>query len=452
MNEQSGETPAAHRSGEPVAMKLLRITEKARQDRKVQFTSLYHLMNKELLRDCFKRLPGKRAAGIDGVTKEEYGKDLEANLEELVGRLQRMGYRPQPVRRTYIPKGGTGKLRPLGIPALEDKLVQTGLVRILETIYEEEFIERSYGFRPGRGCHDALRELSEQVEHGRTNYIFEADIRSFFDSVEWDWIMRFLERRVGDKRVVRMIKRFLMAGIMEDGEVRVGEEGAPQGASLSPLLANIYLHYALDLWFEKEHGPKCKGRAILIRYADDFVVCFENRDDAMRFGAELTERLAKFGLEVEPTKTKVLEFGKRAAGNAKARGEKPGTFDFLGFTHYCGKGRDGRRFRMKRKTAGKKFRARIVEFKEWIKRHRNRPLRWIMQQVAAKVRGHFGYYGVTDNLRGIDRYAEVVKLLLYKWLNRRSQRRSFTWPEFQEMLKRFPLPKPRILVSLFPRL
>ncbi len=451
MVKRSRETPAAHRSGETVGTKLLRIAAKARKDRKFKFTSLYHLMNEELLLECFRRLSADKAAGIDEVTKNEYAENLEANIRDLVGRLHRMAYRPQPVRRVYIPKPGSDKLRPLGIPSLEDKLVQSALARILGAIYEEEFIEGSYGFRPGRSCHDALRALSQAVEWEGTNYIAEADIKGFFDNVDHDWLTRMLEHRIADKRVLRMVRRFLKSGVMEAGEMRASEEGVPQGGSISPVLANVYLHYALDLWFEKIYRKSCKGKTRLIRYADDFVVCFVSKEDAMRFPAELAERLKKFGLEVEPTKTKVLEFGRDAEAHARARGVKPETFDFLGFTHYCSRSRDGRRFRMKRVTSRKKFRAKLVTMKEWLKRIRMKPTQWIMQRIGLKLRGHYQYYGVTDNYRGVARFYHEVRRLLYKWLNRRSQRRSYTWAAFEELLKLLPLPKPRVRVHLYYR-
>jgi RNA-directed DNA polymerase len=449
MVEQGRETPAAHRSGETVETKLLRIATKARKEREFKFSSLYHLMNEELLLECFKRLEGNKAAGIDEVTKSEYAESLEANIKELVDRLHRMAYRPQPVRRVYIPKPGSDKQRPLGIPSLEDKLVQSALARKLGAIYEEDFVEGSYGFRPGRSCHDALRALTQAVEEEGTNYIAEADIKGFFDNVNHDWLMRMLEQRIEDKRVLRMVKRFLKSGVMEGGKMIDSEEGVPQGGSISPILANVYLHYALDLWFEKVYLKSCKGRARLIRFADDFVASFTNREDAEKFPAVLGERLKKFGLEVEPTKTKVLEFGRYAAGNARARGGKPETFDFLGFTHYCSRSRDGKRFRMKRVTARKKFRAKLAATKEWLKRVRTKPTQWIMRMVGLKLRGHYQYYGVTDNYPGIARFYRQVTKLLHKWLNRRSQRRSYTWEEFEELLERFPLPRPRVKVNLY---
>jgi len=453
MVERCDETPSAPSRGEPVATKLHRIARKARNEPDFKFTSLFHLMNVELLRGCFKQLRGGAAAGIDRKTKADYAEDLEENLAELVKRLQRMGYRPQPVRRVYIPKPGNEKGRPLGIPALEDKIVQSGMVRILEQIYEHDFIDDSYGFRSKRSCHDALRALSETVESGKIAWIVEADIKGFFDNVTHDWLMTFLEHRIGDKRVWRMVKRFLKSGVFEEGKMYASEEGVPQGGSISPLLSNIYLHYVLDIWFEKGFRKVCAGPAKLIRYADDFVACFATEADAERFNLELRLRLAKFGLEVEPTKTKVLAFGPDAARRARRDGKKkPETFDFLGFTHYCSRTLNGKRFRMKRVTARKKFRAKVADLKLWLKENRAKmTTRELWEKVCVKLRGHYGYYGVTDNSPGICRFYNEAKKLLFKWLNRRSQRKSMTWEKFNLMDKRFPLPRPRIRVSLFAR-
>ena len=450
MIERSGETPTVPRRGEPVETKLLRIAEKARRERKFQFTSLFHLMDRELLRGCFVRLRKGAAAGIDGVTKAMYGEELEERLTELVERLQRMAYIPEPVRRRYIPKPGTGKQRPLGVPTLEGKLVEAGLVRILEAIYENDFIEDSYGFRPGRSCHDALRALSQTVEKGQINWIVEADIRGFFDNVDHDWLMKFLAHRIGDKRVLRMIKRFLKAGVVEDGRLEISDQGTPQGGCASPLLANVYLHYVLDLWFERRFQKSCTGAARLVRYCDDFVVCFENEAEAKRFRAELMERLAQFSLEVEPSKTKVLAFGPRAAAQAKAQGRrKPETFDFLGFTHYCSRSRNGRRFRMKRVTARKRFRAKLAALKEWLRSVRSKmKTRELWEAFCVKLRGHYAYYGVTDNSPGLARFAYAARRLLKKWFNRRGGRRQLTWEKFILMETRFPLPTPRITVNL----
>jgi group II intron reverse transcriptase/maturase len=323
-------------------------------------------------------------------------------------------------------------------------LVQAGLARILGAIYEQDFIEDSYGSRPGRSCHDALRVLSWEVEEGPIDHIVEADIRGFFDHVNQDWLIKFLGHRIKDTRIVRMIQRFLKAGISENGEIRASEEGVPQGGSISPTLANIYLHYALDLWFEKVYRRQCRGRARIIRYVDDFVVCFENEEDAVKFRTELEARLGRFGLEVEPTKTKVLAFGRRAEQQARVQGGKPETFDFLGFTHYCSRSRDGKRFRMKRVTSRKKFRAKVAEFKTWVKGARTQRISEIWQTTKRKLQGHYNYYGVTDNSIGIRRYYEAVKRLLVKWLRRRSQRHRLDWEKFNRMLSKYPLPLPRI--------
>ena len=433
---------------EMVTTKLQRIAEKARRDRKCRFTSLFHLMDVEMLRECFGRLREDAAAGIDEVTKEEYKENLEENLTVLVEKLHRMAYIPQPVRRVYIPKPGSNKKRPLGIPALEDKLVQAGLTRILTAIYEQDFVEDSYGFRPGRSCHDALRALSDEVEGQRIHHIVDADIKGFFDNVDHEWMMQFLGHRIADKRVLRYVKRFLKAGIMEDGAVSASDKGTPQGGLVSPILANIYLHYSLDIWFTRVFQKSCYGQSRLIRYADDFVVCFQYEADAIRFRHELDERLAKFGLEISPEKTKVIEFGPFAESKARRGGGKAATFDFLGFTHYCSRSRNGRRFRMKRITSGKKFTAKIRIFRDWLKANRTLPTRELMDRVASKLRGHFHYYGVTDNSRGISRFAYEVQRLLFKWLNRRGKRGCMSWEKFNLLLKKFPLPRPRILVNL----
>jgi RNA-directed DNA polymerase len=449
MVARSEETLSALSSGEPVTTKLRRIAEKARKEPGFKFSSLYHLMNEELLRECYKRLRKNAAAGIDEVTKEMYAENLDANLSNLLDRLHKMAYVPQPVRRKYIPKPGSDKQRPLGIPCFEDKLVQAGLVRILESVYEQDFIEDSYGFRPARNCHKALRTLSDTVGSNPVNHIVEADIKSFFDNVNQEWLMKFLAHRIEDKRIQRMVKRFLKAGVAEDGTITISDEGTPQGGVISPLLANIYLHYTLDLWFEKVFRKGCTGFARLIRYADDFVVCFQYKPDADKFRRELSERLGRFGLDVEPTKTRVVGFGRFAVQNAKERGGRAETFDFLGLTHYCGTKRDGKGFRMKRRTACKKFAAKLRVFKEWLKKARTLKTNELWETAKAKLRGHYAYYGVSDNLPGIKRFGEEVKKLLFKWLNRRGKRGCLNWQKFGEMLKRFPLPEPRIKVTMF---
>lgn len=432
-----------------VETKLQRIAEKARKEPGCQFTSLFHLMNEELLLECFDGLRSNAASGIDHVTKTHYAEHLAENLRQLVDKLHKMAYRPQAVLRVYIPKPGSDKKRPLGVPALEDKLVQAGLSKILQAIYEQDFIDDSYGFRPARGCHDALRALSQTVDKQPVNYIVEADIKGFFDNVNQDQLMTFLAHRIVDTRVLRYIKRFLKAGIQEDGVFRASENGTPQGGVISPLLANLYLHYTLDLWFTRKFAKTCTGTARLIRYADDFVACFQMEADAIRYRKEMEDRLNQFGLEVAPDKTKTIEFGPMAARWAKDRGTKPASFDFLGFTHYCSRSRSGRRFRMKRQTISKRLGAKLLAYKEWLKSNRTLTLPQIMRTTAAKLQGHYGYYGVTDNADKIGAYDHEVRGILFKWLNRRGKRGSYTWEKFGQLLERYPLPKPRIMVSMF---
>ena len=438
------------RNEESVETKLQRIAEKARSDPKCRFTSLFHLMNRELLRECFWRLRDTGASGIDRITKEQYAENLEENLDHLIERLHRMGYVPQPVRRVYIPKPGSDKRRPLGIPVLEDKLVQAGLSKILQAIYEADFVDDSYGFRPGRSCHDALRELGRTIERQGTQYVVEADIKGFFDNVNQDQLMAFLAHRVADKRVLRYIKRFLKAGIQEEGDYRASDRGTPQGGVISPLLANIYLHYTLDLWFQRRFHASCTGPARVIRYADDYVACFRHEADARRFRTEMESRLGLFGLEIAPEKTRILAFGPMAQQWAKAQGRrKAETFDFLGFTHYCTTTRNGKWFRVGRKTVSRRLSAKLKAYKEWLRSHRTLPTARIMLTTANKLRGHYAYYGVSGNSRSISTYAYQIERILFKWLGRRGKRGSLNYEKFKLLCQRFPLPGPRIVVNLW---
>jgi group II intron reverse transcriptase/maturase len=429
--------------------KLTRIAEIAREKPKERFTSLAHLINELMLEECHREMDSKKAPGVDKVTKEEYGRNLQANIVNLLERMKQQSYKPRPVRRTYIPKSGTSKKRPLGIPGYEDKLVQSAITKILNAIYEGDFLDCSYGFRPGRGCHDALRTLNNIIMGKKINYIVDADIRGFFEHVSHEWMMKFIAHRIADSNIQRLIARFLKAGVMEAGIRYNTPEGTPQGGVISPILANIYLHYVLDLWFEKVVKRQCHGEAYLIRYCDDFICCFQYEEDAKSFYQALIERLRKFNLEIATEKTKILAFGRNANTNCKkTEKRKPDTFDFLGFTHYVDTYKNGS-FRVGRKTSRKKFKMSLLKCKEWLKVNRNMPPEELMKVLRKKMEGYYRYYGVSGNFRMLELFRDNVQGLLYKWLNRRSQRKSFNGEEFESFLTRFPLPKPKIYVKLY---
>lgn len=430
---------------------LERIGEAARRDGKAKFTSVYHYVSDvDRLRECYEEQDGRKAVGVDGVSKQEYGRELEARLADLADRLGRLGYRPQPVKRVYIPKEGSPQGRPLGIPCLEDKIVQRAVADVLGQIYEADFLDCSYGYRPGRTQHQALDALGRTIQQQKVNYVVEADIKSFFTQVKHDWLMKFLGHRIGDHRLLRLIWRLLKGGVMEDGLVTASDEGVPQGGNLSPILSNIYLHYALDVWFEVRFRKSCRGQASLFRYADDFVACFQYRDDACRYENELRARLAEFDLAVEPTKTKLLPFGRFAAANARRAGKPSATFDFLGFTHRCGQTRNDH-FKVKRETAKRKFRAKLNAFSDWLKRHRSRmPLGLLLQRARAKIDGHLNYYCITDNSQRCSTFIHLCTKLLHKWLNRQSQRRSFPWTRLTQVLRCLKWPTARVRHDLNP--
>lgn len=422
-----------------------------RTDRKVQNLASY--IDVDLLKSIHKRMDKNKASGVDRVTKAEYEANLDENLKKLVARMKDGTYRPNPTRRVYIPKDGSTKMRPLGISCYEDKLVENAVAQILTMVYEPKFYPCSFGFRPGRNCHMAVREIIEMVQYRKTNYVVEADIRSYFDTIPHDWLMKMLEHDIADRKFLEIIWRFLKAGVMENGKYLDSESGSPQGNGASPVLANIYLHYVLDNWFDVIVQRQCQGQSYLIRYADDFVCCFQNKYEAEVFRQRLEERFAKYGLSLAEEKTKILEFGRFAAENRKRRGDgKPETFDFLGFTFYCGMDGKKRFFRCRVKTSKKKFRSKVLRMKEWIKSHRMMPVGELIRKINEKLAGHYQYYGVTDNMREVKNFQNATKWLLFKWLNRRSQRRSYTLDSFfNGLLSTFPLVEPKIRVSLFYR-
>jgi RNA-directed DNA polymerase len=416
---------------------LRAIAEKAFTHKHHRFGDLYRWLNQDVLRLCFFRLRKDAASGVDGVTFQAYEKNLEANLTDLVGRLKRKAYRARLVRRKYIPKGD-GKLRPLGIPVLEDKLLQVAVTQILLAIFEVDFLPCSYGYRPGLGAHDAIKALTDELQFGGHHFVVEADIQGFFNNLRWEWLERMLEQRIADGAFLNLIRKWLRAGILEeDGQVIHPQTGTPQGGVVSPVLANIYLHYVLDLWFERVVGPQQQGRCRMIRYADDFVACFEYRHEAAAFEKALKDRLAKFGLEVAADKTKTLRFGQNG-------GPHNGRFDFLGFEFYWEPDRKGQP-RVKRRTASKKWRAGVQRMTEWIKTHRHQKLSRTMKTLKAKLAGTWNYYGLIGNHRRMQLFYNATCRTLHKWLNRRSQRPSMTWPVFNRMLARFQVPRPRIV-------
>jgi RNA-directed DNA polymerase len=426
-----------------------RITAVAKQKPEEKFTSLVHLINEQSLAESHAKLKAGKASGIDKVTKEEYGRNLETNVRNLVERMKTQAYKPQAARRVYIPKPGKAQKRPLGIPSYEDKLVQKAMAPILNAIYEADFLDCSYGFRSERGCHDALKVLGKIIETKPVNYIVEADIKGFFDNVDHDWMMKFLAHRIADNNLLRLIRRFLKAGIMEAGIKYDTPEGTPQGGVISPILANVYLHYALDLWFEKIFTRKSRGKVYLVRYCDDFVVCCQYRQDAEAFMRALKERLGKFNLEIAEDKTRILEFGRFAANSREKKGgDKPDTFDFLGFTHYCSLSEKGR-FRVKRKTSRIKFNAGLKRCKHWLRSNLTLPIKVLMPRLRVKVLGHFRYYGVTDNYSSLSEFSYQVRRQLYWWCNRRSQGKHYNWRKFNLLLKQYQYPAPKVYVNAY---
>ena len=415
---------------------LLGIAKKAASEKRYRFRNLYRELNEELLRDSWRLLRKDAALGVDRVSAAEYEANLEENIHQLVERLKRKSYRARLVRRQYIPKG-EGRMRPLGIPAIEDKLLQMAVKRLLEAIYEQDFLTCSYGYRPRVGALEAVDQLTVQLQFGGYHHVVEADIKGFFDNLSHEWLMRMLGERIDDQAILRLIKKWLKAGVLDtDGKVLRPEGGTPQGGIISPLLANVYLHYALDLWFVKVFRRSCRGEAFLIRHADDFVCGFEREENAQRCYGELEERLRKFGLELAAAKTRVMPFSRYRRGET--------SFDFLGFEFRWGTDRKGQA-RLRRRTARKKFRSSVKRVAEWCKQNRHLRMKEQFRRLNAKLRGYYNYYGVNGNYASLNEFYHLLQRLHLKWLNRRSQRPSYTWDGYVALRQHFALARPHIV-------
>jgi len=421
---------------------LERVRHAARRDRKARFTALFHHVTVERLYAAFYELKKKAAPGVDGITWEQYESSLEENLRELYQRLHRGAYRAKPSRRVYIPKAD-GRQRPLGIASLEDKLVQRAVVEVLNAIYEVDFLGFSYGFRPGRGQHDALDALAKAIMHKKVSWVLDADIRGYFDAINHEWLLKFVEHRIADKRILRLIRKWLSAGVMEKGRWTVSEDGTPQGATVSPLMANIYLHYVLDLWVQQWRKRSARGDVVITRWADDFIVGFQHQDDAERFRRELQERMKQFSLELHPDKTRLIEFGRYAAERRERRADgKPETFNFLGFTHICGKTRAGQ-YQLERRTIRKRMRVKLQEVKVELRRRWHLSIRDQGKWLGSVVRGFFAYHAVPTNYRALQAFRREVERHWLRALRRRGQRDRTRWKRLRQLSKRW-LPRERI--------
>ena len=408
------------------------IAKKAQREKKYRFQNLYGMIDTDLLTYSWTHLNKNAASGVDGISYREYGENVSENIEKLVGRLKEKKYRAKLVRRQYIPKGN-GKMRPLGIPAIEDKLVQYAAMLLLQGVYEQDFLPCMYGYRAARGAKDAVVDLRNTLQDGKYNYVVEADIKGFFDNISHSWLIKMLEQRVDDKAFIRLITKWLKAGVLDtDNKVIHPVTGTPQGGIISPVLANIYMHYAICLWFEKVYKKQCKGKAYICMYADDFVCAFEEKKDAEKFYAELKRRLEKFGLELSIEKTNIIYFGKRSNN----------TFDFLGFEFRMSRLR--RRF-IRIRTSRKKMQGSLNNFKIWCKENRNLPMWILINELNTKLKGYYNYYGIKGNSKSLSIFFRQIVRTLFKWVNRRSQRKSYNWSGFIEAIKAYGILKPRLV-------
>ena len=413
--------------------------------------SLMKYVNSDTLKESYNKQPKGKAVGVDGITKEQYGENLEKNIESLLVRMKKFSYKPYPVRRAYIPKGN-GKMRGLGIPSFEDKVVQGVFKEILEAIYEPKFKEFSFGFRPNRSCHDAIQRVNKYIMADKVNYILDADIKGFFDNLDHEWMIKFLEYRIDDRRFIELINRFLKSGIIENEMYYETDKGTPQGGIISPILANIYLHFVQDLWVEKIVKPKSRGEVYYVRYADDSQICFQYKDDAERYYYSLISRLNKFGLEVAENKTRIIAFGRFTKSDMEKRGikGKPNTFSFLGFTFYLSQTKFTHKFTVKLKTDGKKLSAKMRKASVWLKHIRHHKVKEIICTINRSLRGHYQYYGVSDNYKCLYRFRWHIIRMLFKVLRSRGNRRRLTWDTYlNKILKENPIVNPRIYIKLY---
>ena len=434
-----------------------RIAEVAQRSPEVSFTSLAHHIDLQWLEEAYHHTRKDGAAGIDDVTGREYAENLHENLQHLLDRIKSGTYKAPPVKRTYIPKGTNGETRPIGIPTFEDKIVQRAVVMLLESIYEQDFHDGSYGFRPGRSAHQALAEVWKATMDVAGGWVLEVDIRQFFDTIDHSHLREFVSRRVRDRVLRRLIDKWLKAGVLENGTLSFSEAGTPQGGVISPLLANIYLHYVLDEWFEQQVKPVMRGMCRLIRFADDFVIIFKMKYDADRVRAVISKRFEKYGLTVHPEKTRLIDFRspihyerrrKEKSNDDRISGGKPQTFDLLGFTHFWGKTRKSS-WAVMRKTMQSRMARSIHKIEQWCRDNRHKPIGEQWKTLCAKMRGHYGYYGITGNFRALGRFSDQVHRSWRRWLERRNRNRDFTWEKFNAFLKRYPLPIPRIIHTVF---
>jgi group II intron reverse transcriptase/maturase len=443
-----------HRNPDNVSTKSQRIAELARQSPQMGFTSLAHLMDIEWLHEAWRRTRKDGAAGVDGQTAAGYEQELEGNLRSLLDRAKSGTYRAPPVRRVHIPKGGSAtETRPIGIPTLEDKVLQRAVAMLLEPIYEQDFHDCSHGFRPGRGAHQALQALWKQTMVNRGGWIVEVDIRKFFDTLDHHHLREFVGQRVRDGVLLRLIGKWLNAGVMEEGRVSYPDSGSPQGGVISPMLSNIYLHYVLDDWLEREVKPRLKGRAHLIRYADDFVIGLTDEEDAQRVMQVLPKRFGRYGLTLHPEKTRLVPFRRPSSprgDDGDDRGAGPGSFDFLGFTHIWAKSQRGN-WVVKQRTAASRLRRAVRSIAQWCRFNRHRPLAEQQRTLSQRLRGHYAYYGITGNSTSLSRFFTAVECCWRKWLSRRDRQRSTTWDAFNRLLSRYPLPAVRVAHSVYSR-